>query len=220
MADKEDAHNRDGVTRAQRWLAANREKGRKATREWRARNPDKLREASAKRWAAMDDTAKADARLKAKLYRQDEKIRERARAKSAAWILVPGNRQKKAEYTRQHSEENPGKVVAKVAAWKLLNPEMVMANHHRRRAREIGASGSHNAADLAFLVVVQKGKCAHSWCRVVLDKKTGRHVDHIMPLSRGGSDDRRNLQLLCKQCNLKKHAKHPIDFARQNGMLI
>ncbi|WP_214770767.1 HNH endonuclease signature motif containing protein [Exiguobacterium sp. s133] len=41
--------------------------------------------------------------------------------------------------------------------------------------------------------------CAHC------GRKDGSfHVDHIVPLSRGGTDELKNLQLLCAQCNLKK----------------
>lgn len=34
-------------------------------------------------------------------------------------------------------------------------------------------------------------------------------VDHIYPFSKGGSNDKENLQLLCKPCNLKKFNKIP-----------
>ena len=30
------------------------------------------------------------------------------------------------------------------------------------------------------------------------------HVDHIIPVSRGGTDELDNLQTLCKECNLNK----------------
>lgn len=34
-------------------------------------------------------------------------------------------------------------------------------------------------------------------------------IDHVIPLSRGGTNDDGNLQILCKSCNCKKHDKLP-----------
>jgi 5-methylcytosine-specific restriction endonuclease McrA len=45
-------------------------------------------------------------------------------------------------------------------------------------------------------------------------------MDHIMPLARGGKHSPANIQLLCPPCNLRKSAKHPIDYMRQLGWLL
>lgn len=36
------------------------------------------------------------------------------------------------------------------------------------------------------------------------NKEARLHVDHILPVSQGGSDELRNLQTLCQECNLGK----------------
>ena len=39
----------------------------------------------------------------------------------------------------------------------------------------------------------------------VTNKEAVLHIDHVIPISRGGSNNEDNLQVLCKTCNLSKH---------------
>jgi 5-methylcytosine-specific restriction endonuclease McrA len=53
------------------------------------------------------------------------------------------------------------------------------------------------------------GKCA--LCGAT-SKDVALHVDHIQPRSRQGSNDRANLQVLCRACNLGKSNRDNTDF--------
>ena len=66
-----------------------------------------------------------------------------------------------------------------------------------------GASGHHTSADVQRLFDRQRGQCA--LCGVSI--YAGFHVDHRMPICRGGSNNPDNLQLLCARCNLRKGSK-------------
>ena len=84
------------------------------------------------------------------------------------------------------------------------------------RARKRRAVGTHTADDVDALMALQNGKCAY--CRRSLKQR--REVDHIVALSCGGSNDRSNLQLLCRSCNARKSDLDPIEFAQRIGMLV
>ena len=82
----------------------------------------------------------------------------------------------------------------------------------RRKSRIIGKLPSGTVARLQQL---QKNRCAN--CR---KKLTKFHLDHIVPLAKGGLHASGNVQLLCPNCNSRKSAKDPIDFAQQEGRLL
>lgn len=51
-----------------------------------------------------------------------------------------------------------------------------------------------------------RGKCSKCKKDLVAELQGTGHVDHIVPLSRGGCNDLVNLQLFCSSCNSKKRA--------------
>jgi HNH endonuclease len=54
------------------------------------------------------------------------------------------------------------------------------------------------------VIARDRGKCSQCGSDVVLELEDDSHIDHIVPLSRGGCNDLVNLQLLCGPCNLTK----------------
>ena len=123
------------------------------------------------------------------------------------------NRDKKLAWNAANKE----RIAAKVRAWKEANPQKKNAYRRNRIARVMQATGSHTADDVAFLLDQQKYRCME--CRKSI-KRSLWEVDHIMPLARGGSNDRRNLQILCRRCNRCKGGRDPIDHAQMAGRLL
>ena len=83
----------------------------------------------------------------------------------------------------------------------------------RSACRRKGAPGTFSPADVLRLWHRQRGECAR--CGVRFGKRPedgGYHVDHVTPVSRGGSNWPRNLQLLCPTDNLRKNAKTPAEY--------
>jgi 5-methylcytosine-specific restriction endonuclease McrA len=85
-----------------------------------------------------------------------------------------------------------------------------------RRARLRDVSGTHTVEEIQNLLNKQKGRCAS--CGTSFDGKY--EVDHIVPISKGGMNDIRNIQLLHVSCNRRKNAKDPLMWARENGRLL
>jgi len=127
----------------------------------------------------------------------------------------PANRGRLNEAKRAWRAANPEKQRAMEKRAYAKDKEKVLAKVRNRNARKRNSSGSHTAKDIANLLVKQKGKCPN--CLSKLDKY---HVDHIVPLAKGGANSPDNLQCLCPACNVRKSDKDPMEWANENGRLI
>ena len=143
-----------------------------------------------------------------------ENATPKAKARKEAWSAA--NKDRLLASAKKWYARNKEQHFQAVMRWRANNPEANAAIRHKRRALEVNAPGSHTRDDLAAILKAQKGKCAY--CRIRL--KRPYHVDHIIPLSRGGSNAPDNLQMTCPRCNFQKAAMMPWDFARKRGMLL
>ena len=84
----------------------------------------------------------------------------------------------------------------------------------RQRARKYGHKTTTN--DIRKLLLQAQDKCY--WCKSKLNNNY--HIDHYVPLSKGGTNEITNLVISCPKCNLEKNAKDPYLFAITKGSLF
>jgi len=95
--------------------------------------------------------------------------------------------------------------------WKQKNHDKVLYYGNRYKARKKNAEGSHTFGEWELLKKQYGYKCP--WCgrkepEIILSE------DHIIPLSKGGSDYIENIQPLCRHCNSKKNNKIIVKFLK------
>lgn len=147
-----------------------------------------------------------------RILTEDERIRGREATKR--WRLR--NIERARELDRLYASRRKEQRKEYGQRYQAMHPERAASREQNKRAKKLNNGGSHTPADIADIFRMQRGKCA--CCRTGI--KDRYHVDHIVPSSKGGSNDRRNLQLLCPPCNHSKYARDPIEFMQSKGKLL
>lgn len=179
--------------RSAEYRKRNQEKVQRSLRIWRAENKDKVR-ASHRAWCIKnEDRVKANRR--AYYEARKSSFAERMASYYAA------NKAYFSEANRRWRQSH-----------RLEQQARVRSNKVARRT----AAGSFSKANISRIKAAQRNRCAY--CRTAL--RPGFHIDHIRPISKGGSNLPCNLQLLCASCNHSKKDRLPEVHARSLGLLI
>lgn len=159
-------------------------------KKWKRNNPERKRELN-RQWQQANPE-------KYKLSNQKwaEKNPEKIRAKSRRWYAAH------TDICRKKSKQ-----------WRVANPSKVILQKHRRRALKQGVDSSSSFDEQAQL------KRQHGKCYYCQTKLTEYHIDHVVPLSRGGSDHPDNKVLACPSCNLHKYNRLPHEWSKGGRLL-
>lgn len=96
----------------------------------------------------------------------------------------------------------------------LRRTKWARSRHKRRAAKLATPIEDLNDVDEAILHIRSKQRLKCYWCGRVTSREN-RHIDHIIPLSRGGAHAAHNLACSCPVCNTSKRAKMPEEFTGQ-----
>lgn len=188
-----------------------------ATIRWRANNPDKVRAYSEKYQAENGEIIRLKARITAKQNRATLREQERARyqrnpetKRRNAKAYRERNADHVKELKRQDYERNIEKRRAAVNRYRQTEQGKLVkkVSNHKRKVRAKENGGSFTSEEIRTLNRLQKGKCWYCGKSI----ETEYHIEHRVPLSRGGSNDLSNIVLSCPACNLSKANKLPHEW--------
>lgn len=186
---------------------ADSEAARQKQRDYLKANPERAREYSRRNYERHREARNAYNRA----YWAEHS--EELKAKNRAWYADNhehmrayelGRRDSRKEYKREYN----------LAYYKTERGKNSMkAYRHRRRAKI--RSGRCIGADLTTIRAAQTDKLGRLICwacgKPITDKP---HLDHWIPLEKGGAHDAGNLHYMHAKCNLSKGSKHPTELGR------
>ncbi len=108
-------------------------------------------------------------------------LSEKGKAKYRRYGKTEDGREKRRQYSHEHIRER----------------------RSLRRARERNVAGIHTAEDIQSQFDAQQGLCW--WCSQKLEAEF--HVDHVIPIARGGTNWPSNIVCACSFCNRSKGEK-------------
>lgn len=186
--------NKDKIAKDKKDYAnKNKEKLAKKNKEYHESNKERIREYKKE----YQEINKQKIKEKKKIYYNENK--DQVDRKNKNYYL--NNKEKIAEYKRQYMAVVENKILAK--------------NVRNKRRAKI-KDGSVTPQEIRGLI---KNVKSCYWCDKKIDKNN-YHLDHFMPLSKGGLHTISNLVIACPTCNLQKNAKDPYKFAQEKGRLL
>lgn len=111
--------------------------------------------------------------------------------------------------TRRHYQSHQEQEITRRKQWKKDNPEKVRLHDYRKALKRRNATGAHSAEEWSRLKKMYGYMCPY--CKR-FEPEIKLTKDHIIPLSKGGTDHIGNIQPLCHSCNSRKGAKIDDNF--------
>lgn len=114
-------------------------------------------------------------------------------------------------HKKDSAKRHPESQARRLKRYNERHPEVQSMRVHvqnmRQRAKQMDDLFDWKRSELAAMYAEQEGKCAYCGISIYWSVPHDVHVDHIHPLSRGGTNELSNLCLSCQDCNFSKGNK-------------
>lgn len=170
----------------------NKEKNAIYKKEYREKNKELLKEAKKRHY----ESNKEKINLKNRIYHHNNKDR----LNKISNKYYNENKEIIRQKSKDYYNSEKGKLVFKKA-----------------RIKRKALLRNAKTGDIDLNKIISNKKCY--WCNTNLKNKK-IHLDHYIPISKGGEHSNDNLVLSCPKCNLTKGAKDPFIFANSIGRLL
>jgi len=221
IKQKEYRDNNRDLARA--YYEKNKEDILRKAKEYRMENIEAIKE-SQKRWREENKEKKA---LNGKAWREKNKVRLKIKSKQyrlkneeklkeVSKRYYQANREVIIKKTKENLEKNRDRYLARKRAYNKTDFAKLSHRNTKMKRRTAFNSGDVTTAQINSLLNDAKN-CY--WCSTSLKGLTA-HIDHYIPISKGGQHTLSNLVVSCPHCNHSKSAKDPIEFANSLGRLL
>jgi hypothetical protein len=196
-----------------RWFVRHRKHRQDYCREYRKLHPDRVREtqrkhnkkhklkrnAYSRRWCQLHKTARREYML----------------------AYCKRNREHRRKIYREWVARNPAKVQARHQRWRDRNRVKIAATNAARKAFRRGGGTGDKAVSALIRQWKSKPHFTCYWCGALFPRKR-LHIDHIVPVKKGGKHTCDNICRSCPTCNVRK--KHYLvsdpDFIGQRQLML
>lgn len=212
------ANRESRLAAAAEYRKLNQQKIKESQKAYRDHNKSKLQKSNAEYRKKNKEKISAYLKNYNEVNKEALKVSREAYRSANPEVAIKyreNNKKEIKERMKKWRSENAERIAKTNDAWAKANPNAKRIIEQNRRAKA-KSSGKLSKGLAEKLFKLQKGRCACCGLPLCDDY----HLDHIMPLALGGSNTDENIQLLRKQCNNQKYAKHPVDFMQERGFLL